>query len=67
MEPAPNLEGLVGKLESKKLSEITQELFDGVTSFEELKARTEQQWYTIAKGKGIDIYNYLNPSKSIFG
>jgi hypothetical protein len=68
MESEPNLEGLVGKLESKKLYEITQELIDGNISFEECMMMTEQQWKDIANNrmKGIAIYNYLNPSKSIF-
>jgi hypothetical protein len=63
MEP----EGLVELLQRKKLYEVLEAINDGSILFEECMMMTEQQWHTIAKGKGFDIYNYLHPSKSVLG
>jgi hypothetical protein len=59
----------VGKLESKKLYDVVKDINDGNISFEECMMMTREDWKDIANNpmKGIAIYNYLNPPKSIIG
>jgi DNA polymerase III delta prime subunit len=59
----PTKDTLLALLKRKELSDLADDLEKGKTTFEEMMARSKEDWKDIAGiPNGIDVYNHLYPS-----
>jgi hypothetical protein len=59
----PTKDTLLALLKRKELSDLADDLEKGKTTFEELMARSKEDWKEFYALNGIDIYNALHPNQ----
>ncbi|KAI3641678.1 hypothetical protein MIR68_000246, partial [Amoeboaphelidium protococcarum] len=63
---SPTKDSLLALLKSKQLNAIANELEQGITTFEDMMARSKDNWKEIAGvATGINIYNHLHLSPQL--
>ncbi len=62
---SPTKEGLLAVLKRKKLTNLINDLNEGITTFEEMMSLTEAQWKEFYGLNGLFIYNYLHPAAQL--